>query len=751
MISSSGWKIHDIAIVAYISCGSLDIPEKDAIKAALQRAISPNVFHGNHAEESKEIIRKELLFLSEKYDEEQKKLFNYRQLPSLSNLRLRLFEGLMHGAVTTYNSVEAMKLSTRLESLLSDGHEIAEDLEEENVLSSIHSSLQALYAVCEEPIPNESDEISKLSLASQRCLLVLKDLMNHPQSMPFNLPVEVTVSADYYKRIKNPLSFSDIRRHLTLGRYGNEFPITKFYLDVNLVIENALAFNSEISAIGQAASKISMIFERLFHEMILNWETPLPSNDCCHMCRSEEADSSRTIICDRCEATYHVHCLEDNSRGVLDKKGEWYCTACIEQYSVASTHHYRSSQVEHPLSKSTGEVVGLDQVDLSLRFVVLFKDGSRECWDVDKVRKYRIHDENEMESSIIFPSGYVEDDINLVSSVARGYQNWGSLLIPTPTFIDEHHIIPANNSDSKNQLYSRWQRVVGALGPLSEPQELCGSDWLQILMALSRRNLGSPASLLAPAIASLDVDTTYISFESKGDALQDIAIKPSVQIGEELLFFGENIAADYENQFEEQIPVDEALVDEDAENRPPDSNTNESDAEIVPNPSRTEEDSSDDLFSDNGTVSVGEERSSSSSSSDEESLFEESFHPGKQITEPIEALDPLEVWDDRRNSRVKGREDALLTLCLIHEVTSIAGLFGEGNNEEVPDTGVNFGAIAFQTAVRACAPRSVDAVDFDEWQRGFEIKLNNTVESKACCHFCGMNTVCGTFDQFIYV
>ena len=721
--------------MAHIACGSLDIPEKENIKAALKRAVAPPVFHVNQAELSKEIIRKELMFLSAKFDGQDAKLFKYLELPSLSKIRLNLFDGSMHGATANYKFLEALSLLTKLENLVSDDQEMPEDVEEESMTASIQSSLRALHAACEEPVENEDAKISALSLASQRCLMVLKDIMSHQQAMPFNLPVDVSVSAEYYRRIKYPLSLSDIRRHLVLGLYGKDYLLTKFYLDVNLVIENALAFNSEISAIGQAALKVSMVFERLFHEMVLCWDTPLPQNDCCHVCRSGDSEAARTILCDRCEATYHIHCLDDSLRNPFDKKAEWYCPACVEQYSVASTHHFRNSHVEHPHSKIMGEVVGLDQVDLGLRFVILFKDGTRECWDVDKVKMYRKGSENDAEVPVInFPPGFVEDDINLVSSIARGYQNWGSLLSPIPTFIDENHIIPANDRDANNPQFSRWQRAIGALGPLSDSEELSGSDWLQILMALSRRNLGSTASLLAPAIASLDVDTTFVPYETKGNALRDISVKSSVQVGDELLFTYESITASAAQSLDEQVPSEELPAEEDVGK----VSVHDTESEVeAPSPFRMDGSSSDDLFSENGTVSVSDEESVGGDSSDEDSLFGESFYPNKASSNSVVKRDPAGTWDTRRSSRVKGREDALLTLYLIQEIMSTNWLSGEGMDEEVPDTGLTFGTMALQTAVRACAPRTIDTVDVDEWQRVFEAYLAANHGTVSNCHFCG--------------
>jgi hypothetical protein len=70
----------------------------------------------------------------------------------------------------------------------------------------------------------EEECIMKLSVASQRCYLVIKTLMSNAIAEQYNVPVDPS-EMRYYKSLCAPLCLSDIRRHLVLGDYEGNFCI----------------------------------------------------------------------------------------------------------------------------------------------------------------------------------------------------------------------------------------------------------------------------------------------------------------------------------------------------------------------------------------------------------------------------------------------------------------------------------------------------------------------------------------------
>ena len=127
-----------------------------------------------------------------------------------------------------------------------------------------------------------------------------------------------------------------------------------------LIFENAQVYNSELTVVAQAAQKLTVIFERLFLEMVLCYDTnsdlsPLASHSDCHACRKHiklarkqlsdtllgawsgsgsvgaTAGGSRLgephLVCERCEAYFHLACT--SMRSV--PKADWLCPLCISQ------------------------------------------------------------------------------------------------------------------------------------------------------------------------------------------------------------------------------------------------------------------------------------------------------------------------------------------------------------------------------------------------------------------------------------
>ena len=135
-------------------------------------------------------------------------------------------------------------------------------------------------------IDDDAADAEKLSVAMQRCYIVVRDLMNFSHSNMFINPVSSEVVTSYYKSVDQPISLSEIRRFLVDGGY--EDSIYRFYMDVRFLIENAVCFNPEGTLIRASAQKLVTIFERLFLETVLAWDSPHLYCDYCVTCKSLE-------------------------------------------------------------------------------------------------------------------------------------------------------------------------------------------------------------------------------------------------------------------------------------------------------------------------------------------------------------------------------------------------------------------------------------------------------------------------------
>lgn len=410
-------------------------------------------------------------------------------------------------------------------------------------------------------IDDDTKQAEKLSIAMQRCYLVIRDLMMHAQANPFNWPVDFAVLPGYYKSIAQPLSLSEVRKFLVEGHYNDS--IFAFYCDVMLVIENAMAYNQENSAVKLSAQKVLLVFERMFFETVLCWDNPLPFHDSCHACRSPHPIAiSKAAVCDRCEGSYHLHCLDPPMH--TPPRSEWYCIPCIEQKGVPTAHPYKTADVLHPTDpEARGEVVGMEQMRQTVMFVVQF--GSvRELWDGQKVRKYALEpileeavlpkgtfvlkddaDANKgslgfssassavssseadvsaaavepAQSVYVMPSGYDYEDYDKVCGIARAYTGWGAshYLVP-PVLMDEHNL--AAQVRSKHDVkFSQFRESVAALGPASGGvlgDAMSATEWATVLSSLQHRVLDG--STLNAALAQKDdvVDDDLIAQIQEG-------------------------------------------------------------------------------------------------------------------------------------------------------------------------------------------------------------------------------------------
>lgn len=306
--------------------------------------------------------------------------------------------------------------------------------------------------------------VSSLSPYLQRCFHVLVAIIDHPLS-------DVLLSSNEMKgflSFTSTLSFDDIQSKLLQNSYEDK--IFPFYYDMCLIFESLLAFHSENSACRSNLLKLQLIFERLFFEMVLFSEFPLPYSFSCQLCRSYESPDPNTFAtCDRCDGCYHLNCLESPYCLSIPPRGDWYCPFCVEQRGVASAHPYRLAKVLHTVSSTVGEVVGIEQIDGNILFIVDFKT-FREMWTSTKIRENL---ECELETFGIMDF----DDYDKACAYSQAYQGSGKPKVSQIPAVFN----PLFTVQSLSIIDSAYYKVYSQL--LLE-RNFSSEEWIEIFMVL---------------------------------------------------------------------------------------------------------------------------------------------------------------------------------------------------------------------------------------------------------------------------
>ncbi|GIY19978.1 hypothetical protein CDAR_583872 [Caerostris darwini] len=95
------------------------------------------------------------------------------------------------------------------------------------------------------------------------CIDLLVELMRHPSSWPFLVPVSKKDAPDYHQIIKRPMDFGTIRSKLNYMNYKNN---EDFIRDVFLVLQNCEWFNPKSSPEYKAAQIINKEVKKLIQE-----------------------------------------------------------------------------------------------------------------------------------------------------------------------------------------------------------------------------------------------------------------------------------------------------------------------------------------------------------------------------------------------------------------------------------------------------------------------------------------------------
>lgn len=308
--------------------------------------------------------------------------------------------------------------------------------------------------------------LERLPVLSQRCFTVLFNISHHPLMESINLDAELK---SYRVFSLHHLTFLVIQTKLLSGQYGHF--ISRFYEDMSLVFETLLGYFSELSTQKQTVVKLSVIFERLFYEMVLTCECPLPMYGSCQLCRTSDIPSvGEFVVCDRCDGTFHLCCLEPPFELSTTPRAEWYCPFCIESRGVASAHPHRFSRILHSTKNCEGNVVGIETESAELMFVVDFGT-FREKWTAENILANFLVKEDPNLGIIDFV------DYNRACVLCCGYGGWGGSRLVMPPVLNR--LVSADaKASTENELMETCFRILGF------PDDFDSENWLKIFESI---------------------------------------------------------------------------------------------------------------------------------------------------------------------------------------------------------------------------------------------------------------------------
>jgi hypothetical protein len=540
--------------------------------------------------------------------------------------------------------------------------------------------------------------VEKLTIAGQRCFIVIRDLMMHHLAAPFNVLLDRKTNYGYYRLIAQPLALSDVRSHLVNGGYENN--LTKFYLDVDLVFENAIAFYMDGHQTTIAAYKLLAVFERMFFETVITWDNSCLFSDACILCKGEspqQAGNTTIVQCDRCDAYYHRSCLLDLNLVNPSMRVEWYCPGCIEQKSSANTHPNNTSKVKHPtIPDATGEVVGIDIVNNALSFIVNFPGINRIRLTGAEVRQFSL------DETVAMPSGYNYDDYDQVCGFIRAYQGYGASKSLLPLYISTHHSKKA--IDNKDPFFDKYRYAISTLHNNTSSEDFGPLEWTTLLRSLTQLTVSSQSFVDTTNNFDNEIEDAcnmcYEAIFNNQTSIAALVKTPSATIGDTL----------------EVINYDE-YGNEIATKRSAVRGNNKGSA--------LSSDSDDD-------------------DSDEDSVYkmlvaddqELDAHGGSAISNGnADAVNEAQLWENNRLARRRGREDALVTHNVIQDalkefdfLQSDLGAYAE--DPELP-------GILSNAFTKAAIAKPSDVLDVTIWEDSMTRKLIATENSTVLCVYCG--------------
>ncbi|CAM9994119.1 unnamed protein product, partial [Discosporangium mesarthrocarpum] len=133
--------------------------------------------------------------------------------------------------------------------------------------------------------------------------------------------------------------------------------VSEFIRGVRLVLRNATACHAPLTPTWLAAEKLGCVFERLLMDWVLDPKAPPVKeldDDLCRSCLDHSSDHADDLqlMCDRCDAKYHLKCLGMYSVPA----GDWFCIGCVGE---RKPHPFPAPGLSSPVSGLSSSPLGL--------------------------------------------------------------------------------------------------------------------------------------------------------------------------------------------------------------------------------------------------------------------------------------------------------------------------------------------------------------------------------------------------------
>ena len=199
-----------------------------------------------------------------------------------------------------------------------------EDRQSEHVSSTRKSARVVVHRA-----PHARSRKSMDADTVKRCEAVLDALMGKEDAKPFCVRVDPDEYPGYTSFVSEPMDLSIVTANLQSGKYRT---VSEFSRHTRLVFENCLAFNHARSPICKVAHRLLAMFERLLEGWVMTAEPLAPDmldDGLCMVCATEDQkDHASMLLCDGCDAAYHMNCLVPPMSTV--PLVDWFCPQCAD-------------------------------------------------------------------------------------------------------------------------------------------------------------------------------------------------------------------------------------------------------------------------------------------------------------------------------------------------------------------------------------------------------------------------------------